>query len=1836
MENWINNDFNCLPIYKSDVLQHARLKVFLKFKTFLNTLDIADDLTLWEDVVTVLSVNCKLSEAKFGIHSVKRDGSKVPDMSTFGPEMFIKNLLESVFSDTNLTLATKIATDKCPQFIVYDFDIYAKLKDVSFNEANISLECKQMIDNLVESERCLLNALITSIESFGNPALEKPLVCATPRGLHIVFFQKDYKGRFSKVTRNRGPHALNMGVSSEVVCHNFCGLISRSYKFLCYPMGSEKLAAVPLPFFPAQLEEALTFDIPIPEGKRYNTVLSLINSRQLNFQKGYGCRWYVQHMLVGELHKDEAEFLFKLAEKKESRRSTETILVRKQTGLKIVEDINKKLQMGDDPGKYKSHKATLEALKQFFQTNQGSLLCNTYPINTMGYLYCIVFKEVFGLGLLFAHLLCGVNTYLIFVDKIGWNFFSSDEMVWVVIDENKVLHFISSIVGRLAFFSKEPKVNFIKEVLEEFKQRVTHTDWPHHCIGYVFKDNRALLLGHLQPITPYPRLFLRHKINSPIDSCYSLGSSLWDYLTNTCGLSPGGINLLRTFLFSAFFSIVPVTHYLVLKGNPGSGKTLMQDLIQAAFGKETIHIIPRDVSANFAFSGASVLSRFFIAPDVDMSDKVDVLLSFVKTLSTSGEVRAQRKYENDLHTIRCVFIILIMNQYLDNKQPEAFVRRQIVINPKPVSPNDRDQDLKSKLMDSIGSFGVWVSATPHVLCRLLDYSIVLNYSCNDWQWDSVSHFFSEIKTKLKIFADDQSQYFIPMRTLSGNTTGRDSVVGLYDYYLEWAEARGNRQTYVNENSFKGVLSEILKPVFRVPFNPQTGDHYIQITGYHLDSRSPWEAEFIYCLGLCYDASDSLKVQIPCKAVALATYHIGAMLLNPFYSNEDQLRYTPLLPIYHKLPAPLLRAFVSLVNEGIPYKVSNSFFQSYKKTCETLTQINSLNAQFKDVLLNDDYFEEAFGEFQKAQIYNEADESGDVLKNEPVELVYQDLGEDKPIDSRRLKPEEILDFSKPEAITSASRQSSQTPMGLYQGLRDLAREDIKSNENKENSPPSYKTSTETSTETSAQYTEKYYSRSLFLCIKEILLRYSSDSDLPLYALKQGSKIDEVLELNKSLPGYEFEFTTEKDYYSSVELKYVQGSFERFSELIKRNSFYITEKSFTSSQSSLYAVFKNLERKYSDSEQDIRYLKKAFPRCFQTSNKTNVLKKAVFVESVTQPIVKRSTGSITRPNLSLMTQGIGRLKKSIKSTEPESSGSTPVFDNVKINTLANFIQNIISLNKFSEDEFDKELLPTKFNDSLKELILYSCNQPVVLKGADILCQAVITCFNYELLNSRVKRKAKDKKQESKLEEIKCMIYDILESDKNKLNDGDISSPEHIIKIIKDYFNELDRGSVLTVLLTPSIKNLSALELLTIIKAFVNNNFRILPHEKSSQAGFEWFNIVLEALKEEPFVKDAQHFDVGKLTELFLIEKVWLTNLKETLQIGTEWPNGALKPYFLKGFQGADYNERKRLFMARNLSGNPFAKNVNEQSQKLISISYAIYGICCSIQYWFFNNVQFSKSYTRNQKNWAQNKQLTLFATTYTVNNVKDPGRLAIQGVSYTTTPRIIRDRVVPLILKGFKPSIKAFIIDIGGCHGRFQAAIDPEAAPYIYNIYKNSESVWKDVLEDPKNSLNMQQKNLLKVVFYAACNGGTIEGEQNLKRHLKNFNSSEVQIFTQAFITTEFYKDLLAIARFWNQFTDGIYVPTSVNKVHRDSPHKLSSPVYCALEFLFITEIQSLVFKFYKNNNITILQGIHDGTLFILEAETLNTKELEEYIREYLYPLSKKVLKGIKMDVEIKEL
>ena len=170
--------------------------------------------------------------------------------------------------------------------------------------------------------------------------------------------------------------------------------------------------------------------------------------------------------------------------------------------------------------------------------------------------------------------------------------------------------------------------------------------------------------------------------------------------------------------------------------------------------------------------------------------------------------------------------------------------------------------------------------------------------------------------------------------------------------------------------------------------------------------------------------------------------------------------------------------------------------------------------------------------------------------------------------------------------------------------------------------------------------------------------------------------------------------------------------------------------------------------------------------------------------------------------------------------------------------------------------------------------------------------------------------------------------------------------------------------------------------------------------------------------------------------------------------------------------------------------------------------------------------------------------------------------------------------------------------------------------MYKVAAKDKSLWEETFSDNSNNVNPLDKPFLKIVFYAACNGGSISSDEALLRHLlKTYpHTQQIDTFVKNVKSTKIYNDLHNLGSFWQKFEGRIHVPTRSDKVIRkdrsNNPqsYKLSSPVYCSFEVLFIMEIIQRVFMYFKNNNITILQGMHDGIIFY-SLESCELSDLE---------------------------
>jgi hypothetical protein len=312
------------------------------------------------------------------------------------------------------------------------------------------------------------------------------------------------------------------------------------------------------------------------------------------------------------------------------------------------------------------------------------------------------------------------------------------------------------------------------------------------------------------------------------------------------------------------------------------------------------------------------------------------------------------------------------------------------------------------------------------------------------------------------------------------------------------------------------------------------------------------------------------------------------------------------------------------------------------------------------------------------------------------------------------------------------------------------------------------------------------------------------------------------------------------------------------------------------------------------------------------------------------------------------------------------------------------------------------------------------------------------------------------------------------------------------------------------------------------------------------------------------------------------------------------------------------------------------------------------------------------------WNRKDFTTPFAKEYLGNNtMSDPRRISVQGLSFTTYARAFRDNwmnhLFGYLQRDFNVSF--FIVDLKGCHACFQASLLGEETPILYQIYTEKLDIWEQLVRRSPNDalLSMSEKRLMKIVFYAALNGGSIASTFDIIRHINVHRATpgdevyaQLENFANRFIKNPIVQELQSVKDFWASCEGKLYVPTRVEpivrllnvselksktKIYHDRQsakfssfrkapqegdllvHKLPTLYYTSLEVIWIQKVVGLVVKFAQSLNIQVqvCQSIHDGVIFCSD-NPLVYERLSSYVNGFLGVESEKVL-GVSLSVSI---
>lgn len=192
-----------------------------------------------------------------------------------------------------------------------------------------------------------------------------------------------------------------------------------------------------------------------------------------------------------------------------------------------------------------------------------------------------------------------------------------------------------------------------------------------------------------------------------------------------------------------------------------------------------------------------------------------------------------------------------------------------------------------------------------------------------------------------------------------------------------------------------------------------------------------------------------------------------------------------------------------------------------------------------------------------------------------------------------------------------------------------------------------------------------------------------------------------------------------------------------------------------------------------------------------------------------------------------------------------------------------------------------------------------------------------------------------------------------------------------------------------------------------------------------------------------------------------------------------------------------------------------------------------------------------------------------------------------------------------------------------------------------MYKTENlDMWREfVTQSPHEAeFSIQDKPYLKILFYAALNGGVIKTMDDMARHLSNSTRSggagDKSMYN--FSKNPLYKELLNVKSFWQTFSGEMYVPTRNEKIIRKSSqadfdralakklpyispvnspltHRLPTVYFTSMEIIYIIKVACWVleFGFHNNLKISLVQGIHDGMMFMVE-EHGDISEILNYV------------------------
>ena len=1787
------------------------------------------------------------------------------------------NLIHKIYENPNYMLSMQLNN---PNFVVIDIDPSPD------NPNEIPVVEEIMLNGLPDLLK-LTDPYLTDHSS------RHPIVIQTPRGLHMIFTIP--KGMKPKLTKDRRKIS-RLGFTFEYIISGNCVLIGQDYRIITSITPLIEITPLPFPLWPlsGKLQNRVKLEGYIPIGQRYNTLINgIVTSQFAYLSKGPLIEWINNYIVEKDSEGKglkESELAY-LCHKAGARWDKMSENLKAGPAVGSLDFVIPEVQNGSD------HSLTsyLDMLRRLAKSAQDKLITGTrYTgqekvvlqniMNSPAFVNVVQdlsFQAVGAISMAFWGLYTGSaaaislytsgrQKYLIYNrEQEEYFFYDQRKGAWFVLKEDMVREIVRSLLESLGTPDLQKKESTDK-VIEEIKERIGMSSLGHLTSGFAYNDG-VLLIGWDpdSPLDPDPYFEVRNSIPFSYKESNKFYRETEVYLRNLVHYNKPNLHLLRTELFKAVFKVGTPTHFLYIQGAPGSGKSLLFNYLEFLLGDGSVYTQSQvGFDQPFAFAGVSSNLKFVVFADADSSANTGRLLSFVKERSTSNQLRVKKKFINKETILLNIHYAIVCNSFLRSPDlAESLERRQIIIQPLAVPLNDQKPNLLDTLKRNTAAMLKFISETPHVLNNLRTYSSALNYMTTSkiLDFSSVVAFIFECIENESLFIVEGWSH--PITSLSEEQGGPvyKETKGLFESYSNYMAGGAYAEKPATQREFQYIINELSRSVFFLEAETVSGTYCtnLRIPGSKKVDRICWhnikfESNPIQQNILKQNNTPILTPKLPLEIAALALLHPATSDRSSFISQGEK-SYNPGVTIHYKYPPDILEALVDAVKQGPDKEIQMAILQYRKQVASVVAAVQDRDFKYYKTLKELKMQMDPELERKIANLLENKNPKEDLYAENAIEL------DSAPTFSFHINPNnlDLSGYLESSELPVTKLNDSATGREVYNFL--LGKIDSYSSKQ---AVPEY-----VDVEAKPK-TTKYICKRAFVKLSKFYQDQASLNDKPWYSIYQDSDKNAVLKKNYERPEPVPQLIWDSKQCNIIDVILPEGiysapliktqeahepviiaNFERVNEeepnlyedkLEALNTIKIIQEQLLHFHHKLPSYKKNLSnnKEYKESLantlEEIRMTldsllqnRSTLERIILINLEAYQLEKCTSTLNLTEKAILECNGVITKCSEAL--QALGSKKKEdisknlyeiVNTNEAKDSSGTStdvMIENFDMESSANVNTNLGTSTKGHVP--NPELNP---KSSVESKVMNAINIQKELRK--------VTPINEVLVQGPGRGGAYTWGQEFLDVAVinGCIIEEIKKEDL-------FESWDEVIPILGPLFKQQKYQHLYALMKQELLKlPLNDTMTLTMVKDYLLNqlvweplnqekcpyqdelnscNFPLTPSKCwINKDGYEAFFKLLKEYKwfETPFERSYMTRDPSAPVKNEQMREMY-----------SHWTEVSRMPIVLNELLG------KYMTLAGLVWG--FVENILDLVEGNYSVS-SITGI--RRRSFFWNAKDFSQPFAVGYKGSAQ---------------MKDPGRLAVQGTTFTTYVKSFRDSVVPKMLTvfGAKYELTFFILDLKGCHAALQAALFPESK--LFELYsKPNLDLWEEfVTASPDNQLTWGDKPLLKISFYAALNGGNVFSEPAI---LAKFGSirpgnqlyDRIKSFPQAFLNNPITQELNNVRQFWVNLNGEVSVPTRSTKIKRKLtakeaekayqkislrnisggkppsegdpiPRQLPTLFYTSMELILMSKIYAFVVEYCYAQNVPIagVQGIHDGILFVSKG-TLNKQDLLKFVLDKL--------------------